>query len=118
MIIKYPSRLDTSNKLTMSRKTADIALITLLKLDSGCIQPKITAYGRFAPKKKEKEKKQSFQRLAQLSCVADSCFFSIHVRYRDQSELCLFSRSIIVEILSSRPAAGFGESSSKFPGKK
>jgi len=110
--------MDISNKLTMSRKTADIALISFQKLDSGWNQPKITAYGRFAPKKKEKEKKQSFQRLAQLSCIAASCFFSFHVRYRKQSEICLFSRSIIVEILSSRAAAGFGESSSKFSGKK
>ena len=102
----------------MSRKTADIALISFQKLDSGWIQPKITAYGRFASKKKEKEKKQYLQRLAQLSCIADSCFYSIHVQYRDQPEVRLFSRPIIVEVLSSRQAAGFGESSGKFPGKK
>ena len=109
---------DTPNKLTASRKTADIALISFQKLDSGHIEPKITAYGRFAPKKEEEEKKQSYQRLAQLSCISCSCLVSIYVRYPDQSELCMFFGSVIMETLSSRPASGIGESSSKFPGKK
>jgi hypothetical protein len=79
-------KADASNKLTASRKTAKVPFVGILKLDRGYFESKITAYGRFAlAREEEKEKKQSFHRLAPLSCIAGSCGFSLPVRCRDQS---------------------------------